>query len=363
MRPIETLVAPWRVENLSLRPFPGFYSFNPSIHFDGDAWRVMMRNADYHAPNGVVIAQRKGGRVTTRNALVTLDPKTWQPIASREVAELDGLLRFDSSSMGFEDVRLFRTEADGLLGLATTMQLRRDQKQEMVILRFSGEGDVCEALPIRGAWSDTPQKNWMPFDGAIGPRFLYSIEREIVFDASGPISGKHLPARELASVPATPPAAPAHQLRYNGGVETRLSPRTVRMARAGEEGAPKAPQAAKTPGWATSGLRGGSQLLSLGDRWLGIGHEMRWTGGRKHYWHVLFTCDDAGHLLERSEPMKLSTCGIEFAAGMAYDPDSDQVVISYGTEDQDSWLGFTRLEPLLDILRPIREDQAMQRAQ
>src|SRR4051812_47430940 len=96
MKSVTTLLHPWRVENISLRPFKGFYSFNPSIHRDADGmYRVLMRNCDYHAPNGVVMANRaRGGKTLTRNAMAVLDPKTWQPITITEMRELDGLDRY-----------------------------------------------------------------------------------------------------------------------------------------------------------------------------------------------------------------------------------------------------------------------------
>ena len=34
---------PWKVTDISLRPFKDMWSMNPSIHFDGTLWRCVLR--------------------------------------------------------------------------------------------------------------------------------------------------------------------------------------------------------------------------------------------------------------------------------------------------------------------------------
>jgi hypothetical protein len=370
-------IIPWDVIGLDLRPFRDFYAFNPSVHYDptDGVWRCVLRNCDYHAPGGVPVATRKkGGRITTRNVMAILDPVTWQPIAHYEMRELDGLVRNKAAGAhGFEDVRLFRTERDGLMGVASTMELRTDSsKQDIVLLRFDSTDDyaIVEAQPIRGGWSEYAQKNWAPFDGALGVRLLYSIERGLVFDGDGPIgnggNGDGKPklatgAGVAAAIPEPHMHVPARHnsggVRYNGGVETRLTNRVVRADRAGDTPSAPAIRRSTDLGWLSQGLRGGSQLVALGDdSWLGIGHEMCIMHNRKFYWHTWYTCDNRGRLMARSGPMKLSGCGIEFAAGLALDPDGgdgDRLVCSFGTEDQDSWLGITSLDAVVRALVPL----------
>lgn len=356
-------ILPWNVTNISWRPFPGFFSFNPSIHFDPTIglWRCLMRNADYSAPHGIVQANmRKGGRIQTRNVMAVLDPDTWRAASLYEMHEHDGLARnAQASAQGFEDLRLFRTERDGLVAIATAMMLRPapEQKQEMVLLRLDDEYNVIAAEPIRGPWNDVPQKNWAPFDGALGIQFLYSIERGIVFNAQGPVIS---PVIVPAPLPAKVVTDRSGGIRYNGGVETRMITKPRPMERAdGTNSMPREVRAVKSD-WSSPGLRGGSQLIAIGDdRWLGIGHKMQWFGGKKNYWHVWFTCTGQGRLLDQSEPIKLSKCGIEFAAGLALEEGSDRLVVSYGTEDLDSWLAVTELSAVLEKLEPIEQKEAV----
>ena len=100
------------------------------------------------------------------------------------------------------------------------------------------------------------------------------------------------------------------------------------------------------------GLRGGSQLVRVADdAWLGVGHEMKFVGGKKHYWHAWYLVDSLGKMTAASEPMKLAPNGIEFAAGMAID--GDRVIVSFGVDDMECRLGETKLSAIMEILTPI----------
>jgi hypothetical protein len=74
----------------------------------------------------------------------------------------------------------------------------------------------------------------------------------------------------------------------------------------------------------------------------------------KHYWHVWYLVDYDGQLLATSEAFKLDgSVGIEFAAGLAHDPDTGELVVSYGIEDDSAWLGVTTLDAVLAMLSPV----------
>ncbi len=329
---------PWEVTELPVRPFDGFWSFNPSIHFDGDMWRCVLRCADYAMPNGVQIRsdRAKPTHVATRNALVVLDPKTWAPASVRQIRELDGYPRQTACTVtGYEDMRLFRTLHGGLQGIAASLQLggeKAPRHPEQVLLTFDAAGDVIRAYPIRGSWSNSPQKNWVPFDGTDVPTFLYSIERGIVFDAAGPVSGWPVD-----------PAALKAKLKpvSHGGPEVVIRRKSIAVMSGRTDDRP-----------AYGGLRGGSQLLQIsGERWLGVAHDMRFVDGKKFYWHIFYSVDNAGVLCERSAPMKLAPEGIEFAAGMAID--GDRVVVSFGVDDMHCRLGVTSLSAVVGLLRSV----------
>ena len=383
MRKIEDFL-PWEVTLLPIRPFDGMWSFNPSIHFDGVIWRCVLRCADYAMPDGVTVRSSRGrlAGTQTRNALVTLDPHSWEPLVVHEMRELDGLTRVQCANRGYEDVRLFRTSRGGLQGIAASLHLERgvvagapaSQVPEQVLLTLHADTyDVVDARPIRGAgWSGTPQKNWVPFDHAEEACFLQSIPRGTLFGEHGPLRSSAVEgstaaltadvaahgrsdlalAQKTAQAPGprdhrvTRVSIPRHLTRGRRLALDALASRASGVRRVERSGGAVVGRALPLR---YAGLRGGSQLEPVGeDAWLGIGHEMKFVGGRKYYWHIWYLVDSTGKMTSSSLPMKLADGGIEFAAGMAID--GDRVVVSYGVDDMECRLGETRLSAVLRML-------------
>ncbi len=367
---IDTLL-PWTTTNVSIRPFGmGWWSFNPSIHHDPttDTWRCAYRCANYSLPDGVVQLSDEAhhGKARSRNVVAVLDPAGWGVRSLSEVGEFDDLPRVQGcTSLGLEDMRLFRTSRDGICGIATALQYNASHpnRPEMVLCRFrdpddlgapassgsrrdpgrSDAYDVVQAIPIRGPWDCRPQKNWSPFDDATVPRFLYSIERGVVMGEDGHVAGSPSPMGTRATADG--------KITHVGknGVEVRILT---------NPNAPTSQVATSTAAnVGSSELRGGSQLLAIEDgTWLGLAHEMTTAqpNRRKLYWHTFYTVDDAGQMTGRSARFKLSTHDIEFAAGMAIC--RGRVVISYGTDDHDARIGETSLDRVLAMLRPAEPD-------
>lgn len=353
---------PWKVTDISLRPYKGMWSMNPSIHFDGSLWRCVLRCSDYAMPGGVQVRSSRAtrGETRTKNAMVIFDPVSWKPIEIYKMRERDDLPRASSSSVGYEDVRIFGTDKGGLQGIAASLHLRRDrgfrnQLAEQVLLSLDTEYNVVRACPIRGEWNDAPQKNWVPFDHCAEPRFLYSIGKGTLFDDCGALfEGEAL---------VRPPANPRSILHKPG---ERENSRSKERAREHEHERGREDHKRKKKGREADllgdevdashsmheSLRGGTQLVRVSeDVWLGIGHAMKFVKKRKFYWHVWYTVDSRGKMKAASPPMKLApNNGIEFAAGIAID--GDRVVVSFGVDDIECRLGETKLSAVLAMLLP-----------
>lgn len=408
---------PWQVTDISLRPYEGYWSFNPSIHFDGSVWRCVLRCCDYAMPDGVTI-RSKTARSTgqqTKNAMVIFDPVSWAPIQIYKMHERDTFPRVATPHVGYEDMRLFRTDTGGLQGIAASLHLQRDKRSsgsnnqppEQVLLSFDGEYNIVDAKPIRGdGWSGTPQKNWVPFDHCAEPRFLYSIGKGRLFDEKGSLHGDAAMVRLSTSthplgMPAvyqsSPEVSPSvvnqpqpevlsqdrREKEKRPDLRTKIRGGDVQIVRGGRimldatASRPSRPSshpsvhplrratAARSGDESTrmmgagrmlvpkyNGLRGGTQLVHVSkDAWLGIGHEMKFVSGKKLYWHTWYLVDASGKMTHTSAPMKLVSNGIEFAAGMAID--GDRVVVSFGVDDMECKIGETKLSAVMDQLRAI----------
>lgn len=399
MKPVTDYI-PWQVTDISLRPVDGFWSFNPSlVNYNGE-WIANLRLCDYCLPGGKVVRSpksRPGGNIT-KNYLVWFDSSTWKPIKTHLIEEKDGHGRIRSANIGFEDMRLFSTDAGGLQGISSSLHLTRPpgkvpglqqhQPPEQVLLSFDKDYDISHAHPIRGDWwSGTPQKNWVPFDNVTEPRFLYSIGKGTMFGTNGALSGEAagvtpsvksvisqtfvqtsprgvVPAAPVieSAVPVALPAAPqSHRpLMVRGGGEIKLSGRrsthdasNSRMIKSTAAISVNTGTRLVGTGRALppryAGLRGGTQLIRVAtDQWLGIGHEMRYERSKKLYWHNFYLVDSRGKMLAVGPSVKLATSGVEFAAGMGID--GDRVAVSYGVDDYESKIGVTSLSAVMDML-------------
>ena len=292
-------------------------------------------------------------------------------------------------------------------GIAASLHLQRETRPksavdgspqsrppEQVVLSFDDEYNIVAAKPIRGGGG--PEKNWSPFDDCVEPRFLYSINKGALFDDQGALHGANAIVRpsaiarpiiaKLPIAPLTQPLQPEPEVslveeerrdrsrskppRIRGGDMQTVRGRRMSIDAMTSRPSMK-PSTKNTSRQAHrdsdstrlmgtgrvllpkyDGLRGGSQLIHVGDdKWLGVGHSMTFTSGKKYYWHVFYLTDSKGKLTAASEPCKLASNGIEFAAGMAID--GDRVVISFGVDDMNAMIGETKLSAVMEILRPI----------
>lgn len=348
---------PWKVTDISLRPYKEMWSFNPSIHFDGEQWRCVVRCADYAMPGGVTIRSRKAksGQSKTKNAMVIFDPTSWKPVEIYKMRERDELARASSGSVGYEDVRIFRTDRYGLQGIAAALHLRRADRSaqlaEQVLLWFDEEYNVVEARPIRGrTWSRTPQKNWVPFDHCTEPRFLYSIDKGTLFDEQGELLASEIVRSSIRPFRRRVPDLDSIERAQERATEAEHARERVSASEARRTARVVAP-CMDIDGY--EGLRGGTQLVRVDEAsWLAIGHAMKLVDNLKYYWHVWYLVDAQGKLTAASCPMKLVDNGIEFAAGLAID--GDRVVVSFGVDDMQCRIGETALSAVIETLRPVR---------
>lgn len=344
---------PWKVTDISFRPYEHFWSFNPSIHFDGKLWRCVLRCADYCMRDGETVRGPRSvpGQSQTKNAMVILDPASWRPVEIYKMRERDAGVRVACPSVGYEDIRIFRSDRDGLQGIAASLHLRRGDRQrnqhaEQVLLTFDAEYNVVEGRAIRGSsWGSTPQKNWVPFDHCTEPRFLYSIGDGTVFNERGPVAPEDVRVRPSRRVHAPHPEADERARRR----ARRRAAENLHVVREEAHRRGKYEQTAD-PRMDWKDLRGGSQLVRVGeDAWLGIGHAMKFVDAKKMYWHIWYLVNSLGKLQGVSAPMKLAPNGIEFAAGLVVD--GDRVVVSFGVDDMECKIGETKLGAVLGVLR------------
>jgi hypothetical protein len=361
-------LAPWSEYRLPACPWPGFWGFNPTIlrvpDDSGDvhagAWLCVQRCANYHLPGsgaqGNSTSSHNGvaQRIRNRNWLLELDPDGWQAVSDVEICDRSVYAQAAAARgpnapsahvLGYEDLRLAWSKADGLVASATTMTCNEKGVLELAVLDLGDDYQIEGVQPLRGPWSERHQKNWMPMLGGDRVRWLYSPEDGGVHDRDGRVCGVHRRVpRAATSVPVSRAQVKAHSTSFQHGAQhVQIMPARHKVT---------------PPRQTPLALRGGTQLVPVpevgADRYLGLVHACHVTT-TKHYWHHVVLVGAAGDLLAMSSPLKLSPQhGIEFAAGLARDPsDSDRVVITYGVEDDSARLAETSLASLVELLEDV----------
>jgi hypothetical protein len=274
---------------------------NPSVHFDGKTWWCMIRCINYRLGKPLP-------RVTiTKNAIVELDPNTWDVTSSHMVADLSQREAPKYKIHGYEDARLFTWDGRRWAS-ATCCDLTVRGMRELVLLELSDDHDIVRMFPMRGRWSGHFQKNWSPIEDCGPLSFGYAIERGITI------------AVDVTGAALTTAVYEHGQLR---------KPENVRW---GDLGA----------------LRGSSQAMRLPDgAWLVLVHDGKYRSQfvrleeltmRMTHWTPAF------HFRE---------VGIEFSAGCAISLERDRVVASFSVKDATAELAVMPLSSVMAKLMPI----------
>ncbi len=280
----------WR---LDVKGPKGYTSFNPSIHWDGKQWRCLVRHSDYWIDTSHRYQTFKNqGRIRTKNSILELDNKLR---ITREVEIVETIpnsyIRFPSDEHGWFDGRLFLS-GDTLYIVACSKEGNPKLRHEQVLVSLGSDYAVTSNLRLNGAWSDTTQKNWTPFDDELPIQLVQSIDRGSV-------------------------------LHFMEGAYTLGG------------------------GWEFSGLRGSSQIVKVGERLLGIAHDMTMQrpSGYKVYRHCFYEMDWSARKLSQGPWFSFGTAPIEYCAGLGWD--GERLVASFGSMDATSHVAVMNLDKVL----------------
>jgi glycosyltransferase involved in cell wall biosynthesis len=110
-----------------------------------------------------------------------------------------------------------------------------------------------------------------------------------------------------------------------------------------------------TPAIAAPSFRGGSQLIAFDGGWLALIHEVQWKAamGRRFYQHRFIWFDQAGVLRGVSRQFYFQSKGIEFAAGLAWHPDGERLLISYSVADAEAWIATVDSDDIRRMLEDV----------
>lgn len=272
------------LKEIDYKPAAPYSPTNPSVHYDGTQWRCVVRTTNYKIVNGQYLTP-DDNVIYTRNVMLELDGSLSVARAFDMVDE-DSTPRSKYPVHGFEDCRLYSDEF-GFRCTATVCDFdpTGEGKREIVELTLATKTyAINHARPWRGPWSGGHQKNWMPL--STGETFVYSILPTVLI----------------------------------GNVEKQYP-----MGR----------------------LRGGSQVVKVPDGYLCLVHDVTFDGGNSRtYLHRFVLLDDKLSVTKMSPLFYFKKRGIEFCAGLAFDPaptpfhvtqTHGRLIASFGVDDCSAW--------------------------
>lgn len=286
----------------AFKPPVGCSAYNPSIAQHEGGLLLLVRSANYRIVDGQYVPSDGGTIIRTRNFLLRLD-EGLNTISESEVLPPRDLPQpLFSDVQGFEDVRLI-PRADGLWASATVRSLDSRGLAQMVLSRINPDGEDSYVLSDWRVMSTGAgrrhEKNWTPIlDG--GPlRFIYGYDPAVITEGDGSIlSGE-------------------------------------------------------TPSLALDHFRGGSQAVPFRGGFLSVIHETIHQRGGRCYLHRFVETGTNGVARSLSRPFYFRQKGIEFAAGLAFHPDGQRIIISFGIRDAEAWLATMDITEIERLLMPI----------
>src|SRR5262249_43683464 len=108
------------------------------------------------------------------------------------------------------------------------------------------------------------------------------------------------------------------------------------------------------PAIAAAHFSGGSQAIAFDRGWLVVGpaFHRKPSDEQRTYQHRFVWFDETKAIRRVSRPFFLSRKGVEFVAGLAWHPNGEHLLVSYGVADSESWVATVKA----DEVRPLLED-------
>lgn len=306
-----------------------YVASTPSICHTTKGWRAVVRTVNYRIVNGQYLYPNGDNAIRTRNYMLELEEREGQFKTTRtiEMADVSDRPRTDYIIHGYEDCRLFE-HGGRLYATATVCDLTEDGKREIVLMHLR-EGDYAieKVVPLRGAWSHAPQKNWMPL---LSSRFTtYSSCWDPINGPSiDPIDPRSVDPMKIiyAAVPGQP--ATIFTIDPNVGV---IGDPPVQLGH--------------------GRLRGGSQAIPFEYGFLCLVHDVAFTGGSRMYLHRFVRIGTDHKIVAMTDPFYFEKLGVEFAAGLDYFAKCNKFVASYSVADASARLATFEVERVFEQLK------------
>jgi glycosyltransferase involved in cell wall biosynthesis len=295
-KPLSHYCGSFKDRQINFLPPRGYTAMNPSIEVCNGKIKCNVRAVNYKIDeHGRYMIGDKGCQeapIDTRNFVLTLDDS----LDTQKVSEVIWHRPEATFPLvtGLEDIRLWRFHGE-MYFTATVREQNYHGHCQMVQGKLVH--DIDDKYMMVDDWKvisdgDKPEKNWMPMPANGGaPRFMYRCDTVTIPEG----------LKRVATV---------HPVKID-----------------------------------VNNISGSSQLIEFKSGLLGIVHEAA-TGpdGKRTYWHRFAWFEKDGMLRRLSLPFVFLDRQIEFCAGLAYHPNRNDLIISFGVRDAEAHLATVSIE-------------------
>ena len=298
--PAKTLMPSFSARRVGFTPPEGWQATNPSIVRLGDQLVLVQRCVNYTLTDDGEYRTADGSPIATRNFLLRLNADLRAGSTVEILPPQDLPVPVFELVLGFEDVRPFAWRGE-LWCSARVRQLTPEGWCEQVLARIdyppsSGAARLMDWCVLRPEGPRRHEMHWMPLVSGDELRFIAGCD----------------PVRVVNE-------------------QARVVSETV-------------------PAIAAELFAGGSQAIAFDRGWLALVHEVSDRDSKRLYWHRLVWFDAEFTLRGVSRRFCLQQPGVEFASGLAWHPDGERLLISFGIKDCESWLATVEAEEVRAIL-------------
>ena len=293
LKPLQSMCPSVQFKKILFRPNEGFELMNPSVANTPDgALECIVRTVNYRIDEaGRYMIGEKGcgdAPIVTENYLVDLTHEL-DATNVREILWCRPEPEFDLVR-GLEDMRLFWVSSTRKFSACVREQSPTGQCEQWEGALYHGDGVVTVFDEFRISDGTSTEKNWAPIANSTGD-YMYRLDRKL--DAT---------------------------------IHPLFRPHDIPCRRAVEN------------------ISGSSQWIEFNGGYLSVVHEAiaHPAHGRRVYQHRFAFYDRTFSFLKLSLPFVFQDVQIEFCAGLAGHPTTDELVISFGVRDCEAWLARVR---------------------
>lgn len=285
-----SMMPSFRARPIGFIPPDGHYLTTPSVARWGERISMVQRTVNYIMTGDNQYETLNDAPIQTRNFLLRLDRALDIESSAEILPPADMPEPSFQLVRGFEDMRLFAWRGE-LWCSSNVRELNSEGWCEQVLARIDQstptECRLTSWRVLRPEGARRHEKNWMPLVAGDKLQFIYLCDPTRIVDEQ---------ARKITE---TQPPIAAEQ------------------------------------------FRGGSQAIPFDGGWLALIHEVLfWSApGRRSYQHRFVWLDEARCLRAVSRPFFFQqNQDVEFAAGLAWHHDDQQLIISFSVGDRESWI-------------------------